>query len=67
MKNIIGEENAVSFFKELTDVNFDEIAIKYYNTNNINYKDEEKYKMFKKNVEEYIDIMDKVYLIQNKE
>ena len=67
VKNIIGEENAVSFFKELTDVNFDEIAIKYYNTNNINYKDEEKYKMFKKNVEEYIDIMDKVYLIQNKE
>ena len=69
VKNIIGEENAESFFKELTDVNFDEIAIKYYknDNNNINYKDEEKFKIFKKNVEEYINIMDKVYLIQNKE
>ena len=69
VKNIIGEENADNFFKELTDVNFDEIAIKYYkndNNNNMNYKDEEKFKMFKKNVEEYINIMDKVYLIQNK-
>ena len=68
VKNIIGEENADNFFKELTDINFDEIAIKYYknDNNNMNYKDEEKFKMFKHNVEEYINIMDKVYLIQNK-
>ena len=72
VKNLIGKEKADCLFKELTDVNIDEVAIKYYKDNdnnsiNLNLEDEDKFQKLKKNVEEYINIMDKVSLIQNKE
>ena len=70
VKNLIGKEKADCLFKELTDVNFDEVAIKYYkndDNNIINYENDEKLKKLKMNIKEYINIMDKVCLIKNKE
>ena len=70
VKNLIGKENADCLFKELTDVNFDEFAIKYYkndDNNIINYENDEKFKKLKMNIKEYINIIDKVCLIKNKE
>ena len=70
VKNLIGKENADCLFKELTDVNFDEVAIKYYkndDNNIINYENDEKFKKLKMNIKEYINIIDKVCLIKNKE
>ena len=70
VKNLIGKEKADCLFKELTDVNFDEVAIKYYkndDNNIINYENDEKFKKLKMNIKEYINIIDKVCLIKNKE
>ena len=71
VKDIIGEEKADELFKELNDVNTDEMIHKYYindinNKNNKNSKDIDKENIIKKSEElktyvgEYINILNKV-------
>ena len=65
---LIGKEKSENLFKDLTDVNFNEVVNKYYK-NEDNKKEEneiEKINELKKYVVEYINIMDKVALIKNK-
>ena len=70
VKELIGKEEADNLFEELTDINVDEMVNKYYKINEENKEDknkiEEKSKELKKYVEEYINIMNKVSLIENK-
>jgi len=65
---LIGKEKSENLFKDLTDVNFNEVVNKYYkNEDNKNEENEiEKINELKKYVVEYINIMDKVALIKNK-
>ena len=65
---LIGKEKSENLFKDLTDVNFNEVVNKYYkNEDNKNEENEiEKINELKKSVVEYINIMDKVALIKNK-
>ena len=65
---LIGKEKSENLFKDLTDVNFNEVVNKYYkNEDNKNEENEiEKINELKKSVLEYINIMDKVALIKNK-
>ena len=65
---LIGKEKSENLFKDLTDVNFNEVVNKYYK-NEDNKKEEneiEKINELKKYVVEYINIMDNVALIKNK-
>ena len=68
MTALIGKEKSENLFKDLTDVNFNEVVNKYYkNEDNKNEENEiEKINELKKSVVEYINIMDKVALIKNK-
>ena len=65
---LIGKEKSENLFKDLTDVNFNEVVNKYYkNEDNKNEENEiEKINELKKSVVEYINIMDNVALIKNK-
>ena len=65
---LIGKEKSENLFKDLTDVNFNEVVNKYYkNEDNKNEENEiEKINELKKYVVEYINIMDNVALIKNK-
>ena len=67
VKDLIGKEKADCLFKELTDVNINEIVNKYYKNNNdkIENNEDEKSKELKKYIGEYINIMDKVNIIKN--
>ena len=65
---LIGKEKSENLFKDLTDVNFNEVVNKYYkNEDNKNEENGiEKINELKKYVVEYINIMDNVALIKNK-